>query len=54
MNVFDILILLAVAGIALFGFVRARKRKAAGKSCCGSSCETCGLCRNHPSGSTGH
>jgi len=45
MNVFDILILLAVAAAAVFGLLRARKRKRAGKSCCGSGCGSCTLCR---------
>ena len=40
MNVWDILILLAVAGIAGFSFFRVRNRKAEGKSCCGN----CSLC----------
>lgn len=46
MNIFDILILLAVAGIALFGLLRARKRKCCGKGCCGTctGCEACALC----------
>ena len=42
MNIWDILILLAVAGIAVFGFLRARKQKASGKGCCGDCCQ-CGL-----------
>ena len=46
MNLWDILILLAIAGIAFFAFLAARKRKASGKSsCCGCSCEGCGLCK---------
>ena len=46
MNIFDILILLAVAGIALFGLLRVRKRKRCGKGCCGTctGCEACALC----------
>ena len=40
MNLPDILILLAVAGIVVSGVLRTRKRKAAGKGCCGN----CGLC----------
>lgn len=43
MNFWDILILLVVAGAVILGFFRARKRKAAGKGCCGS-CEGCSLC----------
>ena len=34
MNLWDILILLAIAGIAVFAFLAARKRKASGKSSC--------------------
>jgi hypothetical protein len=41
MNIWDILILLAVAGIAFLAFFRARKRKAEGKSSC---CGNCSLC----------
>ena len=44
MNLWDILILLAVAGAAVFGFLKARKRKKSGKTCCGGSCGTCDLC----------
>ena len=47
MNFWDVLILLAVAGAAILAFLRARKRKAAGKSCCGN-CGSCGLCRKSP------
>ena len=45
MNLWDILILLVIAGIAGFAFYRAKKRKAERKSsCCGSSgnCSLCG------------
>jgi len=49
MNIFDILILMATAGVAAFAFFRARSRKAAGKSsCCGGCCDACGLCRKKP------
>ena len=41
MNVSDILILLAIAAIAVSGVLRARKRKAAGRGCCGN-CSLCG------------
>ena len=45
MNLWDILILLVIAGIAVFAFFMKQKRKAAGKSsCCGCSCESCVLC----------
>ena len=43
MNIWDILILLAVAGVAFLAFFRARKRKAEGKICCGN-CSACSLC----------
>ena len=47
MNLWDILILLAIAGIAVCAFFIKKKTKAAGKSsCCGCSCESCGLCRD--------
>ena len=42
MGFWDILILLAIAGFAVFGVLRARKRKASGKGCCGD-CSLCGL-----------
>ena len=46
MNVWDILILLAVAGAAVLGLRRTRKRKAAGKGgCCEGSCGSCALCK---------
>ena len=48
MNLWDILILLAVGAAAVFGVFRIRKRKQAGNSCCSCSCETCSLCRNKP------
>ena len=52
MNTFDILILLAIAAAAVFGLLRTRKRKRAGKgccsSCCGTGCSTCSLCRQKP------
>ena len=49
MNVWDILILLAVAGAAVLGLLRARRRKAAGKGgCCEGICDSCGLCGNRP------
>ena len=44
MNIWDILILLAVAGIVAFAFYHARKRRAEGKSSCCGSCESCGMC----------
>ncbi len=42
MNVYDILILLAVAGAAVFAALSVRRRKKAGKGCCGN-CEGCML-----------
>ena len=45
MNIWDILILLAIACIAAIAFFRARKRKAEGKSCCCGSCGNCSLCK---------
>ena len=44
MNIWDILILLVITGVAAFAFYRARKRKAEGKSCCCGSCGNCTLC----------
>ena len=44
MNVWDILILLAVAGAAVLGVLRARKRKREGKSCCSGNCGLCPGC----------
>ncbi len=44
MNIWDILILLAVAGAAALAVFRIRRRRKAGKGCCGSSCEGCDLC----------
>ena len=44
MNIWDILILLVIAGTACFAFFRARKRKAEGKSSCCGSCGNCSLC----------
>ena len=46
MNIWDILILLVIAGVAAFAFYRARKRKAEGKSSCCGSYGNCTLC-NH-------
>ena len=43
MNLWDILILFVITGIAAFAFFRVRKRKAEGKSCCGN-CSNCSLC----------
>ena len=50
MNVWDILILLAVAGLAALAFILRRRRKASGRgSCCESgSCGSCSLCREKP------
>ena len=42
MNIWDILILLVIAGIAGFAFYRTRKRKAEGKSSCCGNCSLCG------------
>ena len=44
MNLWDILILLAIAGVAVFAFFRVRKRKAEGKSSCCGNCSGCSLC----------
>ena len=44
MNIFDILILLAVAGSAVFGFLRMRRRKRCGRGNCACGCEGCSLC----------
>ena len=44
MNMWDILILLAIAGIGVVAFLRVRKRKAEGKSSCCGSCSGCSLC----------
>ena len=41
MNIWDILILLVIAGVAARAFFRVRKRKAEGKSSCGGSCSLC-------------
>ena len=41
MNIWDVVILLVIAGAVVFGFYRSRKRKAAGKGCCGESCGCC-------------
>lgn len=41
MNIWDIVILLAIAGVVGFGFYRRRKRRAAGKGGC---CENCSAC----------
>jgi hypothetical protein len=47
MNLWDILILLAVAAAVCLGVIRTQKRKRGGGTCCGCSCESCGLyCRN--------
>ena len=47
MNIWDILILLAVAAAVIFAVIRIRRRKKAGRGCCGS----CSLCRaSCPSG----
>ena len=45
MNFWDILILLAVAGLAALAFILRRRRKASGRgSCCESgSCGSCSL-----------
>ena len=46
MNVYDILILLTVAGAAAFAVLSVRRRKKTGKGCCGN-CEGCMLnCRS--------
>ena len=46
MNLYDILVLLAVAGAAVLGLLRTRKRKAAGKGgCCEGSCGSCAFCK---------
>lgn len=42
MNIWDILILLVIAGTAGFAFYRTRKRKAEGKSSCCGNCSLCG------------
>lgn len=46
MNLWDILILIAVAAAVLLGFLRVRKRKQSGRGCCGTctSFEGCSLC----------
>ncbi len=44
MNIWDILILLAVAGTAALGLLWKRKRKRAGKSCCSGCSGNCSLC----------
>jgi len=42
MNFWDIAILAAVAGIAVFTLIRRRRKK--GRSCCSGACENCGMC----------
>ena len=44
MNIWDILIVLMIAGIEAFAFYRTRKRKAEGKSSCCGTCGSCSLC----------
>ena len=48
MNLWDILILLTIAGILVIAVLSARKRKLSGKNHCGSCCQSCGLCREKP------
>lgn len=47
MNLWDILILLAVAAAVILAFVSIRRQKKTGKGCCGtSSCSgNCSLCQ---------
>ena len=47
MNLWDILILLVIAAAAVLALVRIRRRKTAGKGCCGM-CEGCSLCSRKP------
>ncbi len=42
MNVWDILILVLIAGMVIAGFVVRNKRKKEGKGCCSGSCSSCG------------
>ena len=50
MNLFDILILLAVAAAAVLAAFRIRHRKKTGRGCCGTcgTCTGCTLCREKP------
>jgi len=48
MNLWDILILLAVAGAVILGLVRARGRRRSGGSCCSCGCGSCDCCGNKP------
>ena len=51
MNLWDLAILLAVAAVVLFSFVRARRRKAEGKCSCGCCASgDCGSCHAAVSG----
>ena len=47
MNLWDLLILLAIAAVAVFSLISSRRRKAAGKSACG--CCSTGDCAGCPS-----
>lgn len=44
MNIWDILILLAVAGVVAAALFIGKKRKASGRGSCCRSCEGCHLC----------
>ena len=54
MNLWDILILLAVAGAVALGVVRTRRRKASGRGGCCESCGSCTLCANKSCASRKH
>lgn len=46
MNLWDILILLIVAGAVVLTVFLSRRRKASGKGSCCDSCGSCTLCAN--------
>ena len=53
MNLWDILILLAVAGLAALGIFLHLRRKKSGRDCCSCGCGSCTLCADKQSCSRG-